>query len=164
MKRFIINFFLILFGLFILLYNPISCRILTLIYADLHQLDRDKYYRLIRAESSFRPWVVSRTKAIGLGQVNPITAAYIAPEYEQIKPKLFLPQFNLKISIRYMQYLLNKYQNNWSLALAAYNWGETNVDRVIKKHRLQISTEKNYQYLFTDIHETYYYLAKILEN
>lgn len=164
MKRLISNTILILIGLFVLIYNPISCRIMTLIYADMHQLDRDKYYKLIQAESSFRPWVVSRTKAIGLGQVNPITAAYIAPEYKKVEQKLFLPQVNLKISIRYMQYLLKKYHNNWSLALAAYNWGETNVDRVVRKHKLQISKEQNYQYLFADIKETYHYLAKILEN
>lgn len=64
------------------------------------------------------------------------------------------------MSARYLHYLKSKYQDNWSLTLAAYNWGETNVSRRI--NNMEIDPQYNYRELFRDIPETYDYIGKIL--
>ena len=73
---------------------------------------------------------------------------------------LFVPQYNLRISAIYLKYLHKKYNGNWSLTLAAYNWGETNVSRRMRSQ--QIEPKTNYQERFRDIPETYNYIGKIL--
>jgi len=73
---------------------------------------------------------------------------------------LFVPLYNLRLSARYLNYLRAKYQGNWSLTLAAYNWGETNVSRRIDTQN--IDAQKDYREHFRDIPETYNYIGKIL--
>jgi len=74
---------------------------------------------------------------------------------------LFVPFYNLKISALYLKYLLGRYDNNWSIALAAYNWGETKVDKRIKGRK--IVSGENYVILFSDIPETRQFINKILK-
>ncbi len=150
-------FWLLLFV--ILLYNPLSARVMTLITASAHNIDRELFYNLIAAESSFRPLAYSRKKAIGLGQVQVNTARYIYPNY--IPGLLWFPITNLHISAVYYKYLLDKYRNNVTLSLAAYNWGETNVDRRLRAEGVKIEPEGNYRYLFNNVPETYFYIKKV---
>jgi soluble lytic murein transglycosylase-like protein len=147
--------------LFILIYNPISARIMTIITAKTHDLDTELFYRLIAAESSFRALSYSRKQAIGLGQVQDKTAQYIYPQY--IKGMLWFPPTNLHIAALYFRYLLNRYNQNTSLALAAYNWGESNVDRKLRDEGIIIDPEYNYHSLFENIPETYHFLPKVIE-
>lgn len=150
--------FILLFSVFIC-YNPISIRIFTVGVAILHKLDPAVFYRLIRTESSFRSFAVSRKSAIGLGQVKEETAKYMHDKHK--RGLLFVPVYNLDMSARYIHYLKRQYQGNWSLTLAAYNWGETNVNKRINAQA--IDPEKNYRELFRDIPETYNYIGKILK-
>jgi len=113
----------------------------------------------VGAESSFRSFAISSKQAIGLGQVKEETAGYVNQKHK--KGLLFLPIYNLKISALYLKYLLGRYHDNWSLALAAYNWGETNVDRRIKG--TDIVTGKNYTTMFSDIPETRQFITKIMK-
>ena len=149
-------FWLIIF--LILLYNPLSARLYTLMSAIFFHLDVDLFYHTIQAESSFRSLAISKQKAIGLGQMKISTADYIQPKWGKIF--VWIPPLNTYLSAKYMNYLLQKYNQNWSVALAAYNWGETNVDRRMKKKT--IDPQKNYHFLFSDIPETSFYLQKIL--
>jgi soluble lytic murein transglycosylase-like protein len=64
------------------------------------------------------------------------------------------------LAAKYLNYLKKRYNDNWSLTLAAYNWGESNVNRRISSH--QIEKDKDYRHLFSDIPETYNYINKIL--
>jgi soluble lytic murein transglycosylase-like protein len=154
------SFRLLIFFVFflILIYNPISARIFTYCTAVFFKLNVRNYYHLIAVESSFKSLAFSRQKAIGLGQVKASTANYIQPNSGSYL--VWFPPTNLYISAKYMKYLLRKYKQNWSLALAAYNWGETNVDKRIGK--MKIDSEKNYRQLFSDIPETYHYIKKVL--
>ncbi|QKS55783.1 transglycosylase SLT domain-containing protein [Paenibacillus barcinonensis] len=68
---------------------------------------------------------VSSDGAIGLLQIIPSTAKWLGVN----KSKLYEPETNIKTGIRYMQYLLNKYDGNLRKATIAYNQGEGNVDR-----------------------------------
>ena len=159
MKKKIIKSIFYFFLALILLYNPITARFLTLIIAPIYELDSEIFYKQIAAESSFRTLALSSKGAVGLGQVKPETAKYISPEFKKIY--LWFPLTNLIISAKYTKHLLKKYNDNWSLALASYNWGETNVDKKIRN--IKPIKEKNYCYLFSDVPETYTFVNKILQ-
>lgn len=144
--------------LVILTYNPVSVRLMTVGIAVYYKIDPGIFYRLIRTESGFRSFAVSRAQAIGLGQMQEKTAGYIHKDHK--RGMLFVPMYNLKLSAKYLHYLLDKYENNWSLVLAAYNWGETNVSR--RFAGVNIEEKKNYREHFRDVPETFQYIGKIL--
>lgn len=147
------------FILLILVYNPLSVRLMTLGVAVYYGLDPGIFYRQIRAESSFRSFAISKKSAIGLGQMRESTAFYIHEHHR--RGYLFVPFYNLRLAAKYDLYLMKKFGGNWSLSLAAYNWGETNVIKRTKG--ISIEADKNYKSLFKDNRETYNYLEKILQ-
>lgn len=149
---------LALLVLVILLYNPISIRMMTVGVAIYYGINPVIFYRLIKTESSFRSFAISPMQAIGLGQIRESTAFYIHTEHK--RGLLFVPVYNLKLSAKYLIYLLRRYNGNWSLVLAAYNWGETNVSN--RMTGTKIDSEKDYRKRFRDIPETYNYINKIL--
>ena len=160
LKKCIIIFqFFILFST-IFIFNPITCQIYTLHYANKYGLCNTIFYRQIKSESFFRCFVKSPKGAIGIGQILYTTAVYVEPEIKRWE--LYLPWRNLDISGKYMQILLSRYKDNYSLALAAYNWGETNVNEKLKEKDISIENEINYSYLFENIRETYTYLEIIM--
>jgi len=85
-------------------------------------LDPDLFVRQIQAESAFRPDAVSSAGAIGLGQLMPATAKDLGVDPTD-------PDQNLEGAARYMNQLMSRYNNNPTLALAAYNAGMGNVDK-----------------------------------
>lgn len=149
---------LFLLGLLILVYNPISVRLMTVGTAVVYKLDSQIFYRLIQAESRFRSCAVSPNSAIGLGQVKESTARYIHVKYR--RGMLFVPFYNLKISARYLSYLREQFAGNWTLVLAAYNWGESNV--ALRMRGVRIDPAADYRERFSDVPETYHYINKIL--
>jgi len=158
-KKAVLRLILLVLVVVVVIFNPVSVRLLTLGTAIYYNLDPIKFYRLISAESSFRSFAVSRQQAIGLGQVKEGTAGYVNADHK--RGWLFFPVYNLKISARYVKYLLGRYNQNWSLTLAAYNWGETNVDKRIKG--ISIGSKTDYSFLFDDIPETRNFIFKILK-
>jgi soluble lytic murein transglycosylase-like protein len=88
-------------------------------------------FGLIRAESSFRPRVVSRAGAVGLTQVLPSTGRWIVPG--TTRRDLMEPETNLRVGFRYLRYLYDKYDGDERLALTAYNRGPGTVDRHLRR-------------------------------
>ncbi len=78
---------------------------------------------VIRVESNFNPYAVSPKGARGLMQLMPTTAA----QYQEYD--LFSPVANIDVGARHLSYLLERYASDVTLALAAYNAGESNVER-----------------------------------
>lgn len=80
-------------------------------------------HSVVFAESSYRPDAVSPAGAEGLMQLMPATAQEVGVKNS------FDPQDNLTGGCRYLKGLLKKYHGDLDHALAAYNWGQGNVDR-----------------------------------
>jgi len=92
---------------------------------------------VIYTESRFRDQT-SQAGAKGLMQILPSTADYIARKsggtaFEQ--GDLASPQINIAYGSFYLRYLMDRYDENDVLALAAYNGGEGQVDRWIARAR-----------------------------
>lgn len=131
---------------------------MTLGVAIYYKIDPKIFYHLIYTESKFYNFALSPSKAKGLGQIKESTAFYI---HQKHKPgKLYFPMYNLKLSAKYILYLQERFQGNWTLVLAAYNWGEYNVAQRIKG--MSIDPCADYRYKFKDIPETYDYINKII--
>ncbi|MEN3279713.1 MAG: soluble lytic murein transglycosylase [Solirubrobacteraceae bacterium] len=93
---------------------------------------------VIYAESHFRDGQTSRAGALGLMQITPQTARYIARKSGGtafVVGDLATPQVNIAYGTYYLRYLLSRYDGNEAFALAAYNAGEGNVDRWIASAR-----------------------------
>lgn len=73
-----------------------------------------------RVESNFNPRALSHAGARGVMQIMPATARseYGVPKYE-----LYDPNTNIRIGVRYLKQLLNRYDDNEELALSHYNGG-----------------------------------------
>src|SRR3954469_201070 len=85
---------------------------------------------VIYTESHFRDQT-SNAGAKGLMQLMPDTADYIARKSGGTRferADLATPQINIAYGTWYLRYLLNRYDGNTILALAAYNAGEGKVD------------------------------------
>lgn len=88
-----------------------------------HGVDYNLVRAVIKAESNFNPKAVSRAGARGLMQLMPQTANFL-----QVNDS-FHPEQNIEGGVRYLRYLMNVFNNDLSLALAAYNAGEKAVFR-----------------------------------
>jgi soluble lytic murein transglycosylase len=92
---------------------------------------------VIYAETKFEPRD-SAVGAVGLMQVMPQTASFLARRSGATTfttADLVNPQVNIAYGSYYLRYLLDEYHGNLSLALAAYNGGESNVDRWVADAR-----------------------------
>jgi peptidoglycan lytic transglycosylase len=92
---------------------------------------------VIYAETKFQPRD-STAGAVGLMQVMPQTALFLAHRSGATTfttADLVNPRVNIAYGSYYLRYLLNEYHDNLTLALAAYNGGESNVDRWVAQAR-----------------------------
>ena len=88
-----------------------------------YHVDADLITSVIAVESNFDPKAVSRKNARGLMQLLPETAARLGVQ------NLDDPQENIDAGTRYLRELLQKYNNDLVLALAAYNAGPDRVQQ-----------------------------------
>jgi soluble lytic murein transglycosylase-like protein len=91
--------------------------------AQRHDVDRDLVHSMIRVESNYNPFAVSNKGALGLMQLVPSTARRFGVA------DVFDPAQNVEGGVRYLKYLLDLYEGDHRLALAAYNAGEGTVER-----------------------------------
>ena len=90
---------------------------------------------VIYQESKFRDQT-SHAGARGLMQITPETAEFIARRSggsRFTQEDLATPQINIAYGSYYLRYLLDRYDGDIELATAAYNAGQTNVDKWVRR-------------------------------
>lgn len=94
-----------------------------------YKIPSDLLMALAYTESSWRPGIVSSAGAIGIGQLLPDTARWVAKDLIGL-PRLdpFDPEDNIRMSARYLRWLLDRWPTE-KLALAAYFEGGTTVSK-----------------------------------
>jgi tetratricopeptide (TPR) repeat protein len=91
---------------------------------------------IIREESSFDRFAVSRAGALGLMQLMPRTGSWIGRKLRQRNietDNMLAPEFNIAAGAWYIRYLLKRSDNSIVAALASYNGGETRLSGWRKK-------------------------------
>jgi len=100
-----------------------SLRDLAYKIAQEEGINPDLFLRQIQAESAFDPQAKSSAGAMGLAQLMPATAKELGVSNP------YDPEQSLRGGAKYMKQLLGRYNNDQTLALAAYNAGMGNVDK-----------------------------------
>lgn len=116
---------------------------------------------IIFEESKFNEKAKSSAGAIGLMQIMPETAGWIAKNLSTNDFKinnLYVPENNVKYGCWYLRFLFDKYGRE-DLVLAAYNGGHQNVDKWLKQEGItkDYTGEINLGY-----DETKHYIKKVM--
>jgi soluble lytic murein transglycosylase-like protein len=96
-------------------------------HAQANTLPTDLVREVIRAESGGDPQVESARGARGLMQVTSAALEEVRRKKGLGPGDLFDPGYNLRAGAAYLRLLLDEFDGDVYLALAAYNWGPTNV-------------------------------------
>lgn len=105
-------------------------------YSQKYGVDPKLVTSIIKAESNFNPQAISKAGAAGLMQLMPQTAKMLGIT------NIFEPEENIEGGVRYFKGLLDEFNQNLPLSLAAYNAGP----EIVKKTNAipPIDETKNY--------------------
>lgn len=99
-----------------------------------YSLSPELLQAVILTESKYNTHAVSSTGAVGVMQLMPDTAEWIAGESGLPADDLRDPAENIPLGAWYLEFLIHKYDGNLVLALAAYNAGRGNVDEWMEQY------------------------------
>lgn len=115
-------------------------------YAEIYHVDSNLTAAVIKSESKFKHTALSHRGAVGLMQLMPDTAEWIAGQMGDKNysvESLHEPDRNIRYGTWYLAELQREFKGNDVLALAAYNAGRGNVKAWME--------ENNWSYSFHDI-------------
>ncbi|MEN9808687.1 MAG: murein transglycosylase [Pseudomonadota bacterium] len=134
--------------------------------AEKCSVDVDLLYAIARQESLFQPAVRSHVGAVGLMQLLPTTASRVLTKTAGMAAKekfdLTNPATNTIAGACYLKQLLDRYNNNMTFAVAAYNAGEAAVDSWVGKR--QKLADMPFFIEFIPFAETKTYVQRVLRN
>ena len=85
-------------------------------------------------ESAFNPQAVSSAKAAGMWQFMPATGSSFDLRQNMLRDDRRDVIASTRAALDYLQKLHDRF-GDWHLALAAYNWGQGNVNRAIERNK-----------------------------
>lgn len=158
----IVLFAVLLFALFH--FYPVRNLDIINKYAEIYDLEPEFICAVINVESGFDENVVSNKGASGLMQIMKTTADWAAEEtyienysYENI----FDFDLNTNIGCWYLSWLMDRYDEDYTLVLAAYNAGSGNVAKWLSDERYSPDGKK---LSFIPFEETRNYVEKVKRN
>lgn len=113
---------------------------------------------VINTESSYKENAISSKGAVGLMQLLPTTAEYLADKMGLEEYNLYTAKDNIKIGTYYLSLLIERFGSDY-LALCAYNAGPTNVRNWLDEYGSEEEVIKNIPF-----EETENYLKKFQKN
>ena len=116
-----------------------------------YDIDPLLIYAQMNQESKFKSRAISHKGARGLMQLIPATAVRFGAT------DIYDPQQNIEVGVKYMRWLLNKFDGDIRLALAAYNAGEG----AVIKHGRQIPPYRETQNYVSKITARYAEIASL---
>lgn len=125
-------------------------------------LDEELVAAIIKVESGFNPKAKSNMDAVGLMQLLPDTAKWMAEklEIEFSEEDLLDPEKNIRLGTNYFKYLFDMYKSE-DLAILAYNGGLGNVNKWLENGTIN-NSQSSYENV--PIYETKTYLRRIKDN
>jgi soluble lytic murein transglycosylase len=133
--------------------------------SESNQMDPMLVFSLIKQESAYSESAESRTGALGLMQLMPATALQVAQQAAAPKPSvddLLKSETNVRLGIRYLKSMIERYKGNAVYALAAYNAGPERVDLWVKQWGDSLPMEEFVEMM--PFEETRNYVKSILRN
>lgn len=142
---------LVLFVIFNFVIYPKKYKNHVLTYSKKFELEVALVYAVIKTESNFDSNAKSYAGAIGLMQIIPSTAKWIASEFEENfdEKQLYDPETNIKYGCFYLNYLKQKF-SDLDAVICAYNAGETAVKSWLDENgklienKIKFEETKNY--------------------
>ncbi len=119
---------------------------------------------VIREESRFLPKSESHKGARGLMQLMPATARWIAQSLGDKNYKdedLVVPDKNIQYGTWYLANLQKEFNNDLTLALAAYNGGSGHVKEWIEQRQLELENIRQEDIPFQETRE---YVGRVLKS
>ena len=136
---------------------PLKYKEEVFLFADEYQIEKELVFATIKVESGFDKNAKSSKGAVGLMQISPDTAKFIASEIGVQTFDLTNEKTNIHFGCFYLKYLINKFENV-KTAIVAFNAGEGNVSRWLQNNE----TSKDGKSLdFVPFKESREYLKKI---
>lgn len=102
-------------------------------YADHYNVPNAFVYGVMRRESRFQSDIKSPAGAVGLMQLMPATAKQMGNEIGVKAPswRLIDSKLNIRLGVRYLDHVLDRFEGNFAFAAAAYNAGPSRVKKWI---------------------------------
>jgi soluble lytic murein transglycosylase len=118
------------------LYYPYQYRQTIEANAAIYGVDPLLVAAVIRVESKFNPDAVSRMGALGLMQIMPTTAEWIASQigFTDFQEEMLLdPEINIRLGTWYLANLAKEFDGRTDVVIAAYNGGRGQVNRWLEE-------------------------------
>ena len=127
-----------------------------------NQIDPFLLHSILRAESTYREFIVSWAGAIGYVQVMPKTGAKVAHllNEETYSPEdLENPKINLRYGSFYFSRLMERFDQSYPFAVGSYNGGPHNMSRWYKNLKGTVDMDEFVEHISFD--ETRRYVKKV---